>query len=394
MDKQPRETGGEGLLITDENGEIQTVNKEFTKITGYTSEEVLGKNPRFLKSGMHSEDFYSNLWTTIEIDGHWHGLIWNKRKSGEVYLECLTINRINSMDKKAYYIATLKDVINCESEEGPCKLEEFAEKRGYSRETKIKKADILDALYNEEFEIYYQPLLTTETKRFYGIEALIRWNHPTYGLLTPMEFIPLAEKNGLIVPITEWLIDRALLQINMLHKLGFKELRILINISVIHFNNSNFVEMVRYYLNRNRVAANFLELEITESIFLEATDKVINKINEIKRLGVRMSIDDFGTGYSSLLYLKHFPFDTLKIDRAFTKDINLNKGNNVLVEAIIRMGKSLNLCVIAEGVETEEQAVFLEKNNCDVIQGYLLSKPVMFNQLLKVLSDNRMLNIS
>jgi len=107
-----------------------------------------------------------------------------------------------------------------------------------------------------------------------------------------------------------------------------------------------------------------------------------------------MSIDDFGTGYSSLLYLKHFPFDTLKIDRAFTKDINLNKGNNVLVEAIIRMGKSLNLCVIAEGVETEEQAVFLEKNNCDVIQGYLLSKPVMFNQLLKVLSDNRMLNIS
>ena len=386
----PNDSELEGIVITNENGEILNVNEIFRKITGYTSQEVIGKNPRILKSGKHDNAFYKNMWDLVRSEGYWHGYIWNKRKNGEIYLECLTINSINSMTGTKYYIATFKEAANCESEIDSCSKEQ--KKSESLRNTYfITENELHYAIEKKEFIIHYQPLLSIRDKRYYGIEALLRWNHPVYGLISPMEFIPLAETTGLIIPLTKWLMEKSIAEIKVLHQQGFRDLKILINISVKHFQEANFIEMLRYVLEKNNLEPNFLELEITESIFLQPTNKIIKKMKELKNLGIRLSIDDFGTGYSSLQYLRYFPFDSLKIDKTFLQGVNKDKVNKVIVESIIRMGKSLNMNIIAEGVETEQQAFFLEKKRCDIIQGYLLSRPLILNELINFLTNNKYL---
>jgi diguanylate cyclase (GGDEF)-like protein len=232
------------------------------------------------------------------------------------------------------------------------------------------------ALEREEFVLYYQPQLDVNTGRLVGAEALIRWQHPTLGLISPSEFIPLAEDNGLIVPIGEWVLRKACLQKKIWQDMGFTPPTISINLCSRQFQQSNLVEVITQILIETAVDASSLELEITESAIMKDPQQTIALLKELKKMGLCISVDDFGTGYSSLSYLKQFPIDALKVDQSFVRDITKDQNDAAIVMAIITLAHSLNLKVTAEGVETEEQQTFLRLLRCDKVQGYLISKPL------------------
>jgi len=232
------------------------------------------------------------------------------------------------------------------------------------------------ALEREEFVLYYQPQLNTKQGKITGVEALIRWNHPEFGVIKPHDFVFLLEETGLIVPVGEWVLQTACKQLKKWHQAGFTDLHVSVNFSSRQCNERSVVEVVERALLAGGIAPEFLELEITESLLMRNVRSVVDALEQLSRMGVRLAIDDFGTGYSSLSYLKRFPIDTLKIDRSFVRDITTDPDDEAIVKAIIAMGKTLKLRVIAEGVETNEQWNFLKQKNCDVIQGYLLNKPV------------------
>lgn len=241
------------------------------------------------------------------------------------------------------------------------------------------------ALERGEFQVYYQPQVELQTGRIVGAEALLRWHHSEWGLVSPAEFIPIAEENGLIIPIGEWVLRTACRQAKLWQADGFS-LRIAVNVSSRQFNQQNFNQRLVQILQETSLEPKYLELELTESIAVKNTTTTLVKLNELKALGIQLSIDDFGTEYSALNYLNKFPFDTLKIDKCFVDSIGDKSNNVVIVTAIIQMAHNLNLKVIAEGVETEVQLAFLYQQQCDEIQGYLFSRPVTaleFDNLLK-----------
>ncbi|UOQ44504.1 EAL domain-containing protein [Halobacillus salinarum] len=242
--------------------------------------------------------------------------------------------------------------------------------------------DLFKALDQEEFVLYYQPKVNTQTNDITGVEALIRWNHPKRGLLAPSEFIPLAEETGLILAIGEWVIKQACLQMRKWHDQGYTWLEVSVNLSPQQFNEENLPYKIEKIIAETELPPQFLELELTENLIIHNTDKTLATIQQLKRLGIKISIDDFGTGYSSLGYLKDFPVDTLKIDKSFIDDITTNSNNAAITNTIITLAKSLNLHVIAEGVETKDQVDFLSKHGCLLIQGYFFSKPVKASQFL------------
>ncbi|MCW8827390.1 MAG: EAL domain-containing protein, partial [Gammaproteobacteria bacterium] len=226
------------------------------------------------------------------------------------------------------------------------------------------------------FELHYQPQLRVEGGELAGAEALIRWNHPTKGLISPLDFIPLAEDTGLIVPIGEWIVRRVCQQIVQWDREGNYIPRVSINVAGPQLDQDNFVSYMKGCLDSYGLSASRLEVEITETYIMQQGDRAIDAQNGLKELGLELAIDDFGTGYSSLAHLKRLPISTLKIDRSFVCDTPDDANDVAIVKAILAMAATLQLTVVAEGVETPEQRELLEQNGCDILQGYLFSRPL------------------
>lgn len=241
------------------------------------------------------------------------------------------------------------------------------------------------ALERDEFRVFYQPRVSTVTGEIVGMEALIRWERPGHGLIPPGQFIPLAEETGLIVQIGEWVLHTACKQNKAWQENGLPPLRVAVNLSSKQFQQANLVSMIDRVLQETQLDPCYLELEITESLAMHDVESVIEKLKMLKAMGIAISMDDFGTGYSSLRYLGQFPIDVLKIDRSFIQEIDRNANHAAIVTAITAMGRSLQLQVLAEGVEEETQLSFLRKIGCQEMQGYLYSPPVpaaVFEQML------------
>ena len=235
--------------------------------------------------------------------------------------------------------------------------------------------DLHHSVQNGELFLDYQPQVDLQTGQIYSVEALVRWNHPKKGWISPGTFIPIAEETGLIVPIGEWILETACKQIKKWHDEGISNISVAVNLSIRQFFQQNLVEMVEDILKRTNLSPHYLELEITESMTMD-TSHTIQVLKELKKLGVKIAVDDFGTGYSSMSYLKDFPIDRLKIDRSFINNVQTNQHDGALTSMIISMAKHLQLQVVAEGVEEVDQLAFLTERHCDSIQGYLFSKPV------------------
>ena len=253
------------------------------------------------------------------------------------------------------------------------------------------------ALERDELRLHYQPLIDLQNGKILGMEALIRWGHPETGLVSPEEFIPLAEKSGLILPIGAWVLETAVRQLKTWERTGFTDISVSINVSALQFQQPDFVEQVNRIIKTTDIARNAVKLEITESLLMKNQEKVITKLRQLKESGVRFVIDDFGTGFSSLSYLKQFPVESLKIDRSFIMNLPENPDDIVIAETIITLGHHLGLNVVAEGIETREQLAFLQARDCDIGQGYLFSRPLPagpFTELLeKSLNKNGKLEV-
>jgi diguanylate cyclase (GGDEF)-like protein/PAS domain S-box-containing protein len=247
-------------------------------------------------------------------------------------------------------------------------------------ETSLRKA-----IFRDEFVVHYQPKMDLRTNRIVGVEALVRWSHPTLGLLHPSEFIPLAEETGLVSAIGELVMDKACRQAQQWKEAGLGQIRTSVNIPAHQVRKGNLVQVVKRVLDNTGLDPHLLELELTESSLMEDSDNVLSMLQELRSRGIVISLDDFGTGYSSLSYLKRFPIDTLKIDQAFIRDIGASPDDEAITRAIIAMAHSMNMEVVAEGVETEVHLDFLRREGCDLIQGYLLSRPVPDEELSLIL---------
>lgn len=542
------DTTSEGIIITDENNRIKSVNPAFTRITGYETEEVIGRNPSILSSGRQDSAFYRKLWNQLLNYGSWTGEIWNRRKDGSVYPEWLSLVAIkNPDDSVKEYVAVFSDItrrkqneeqirrqahfdaltglpnrfllfdrldqaiISARREEwimamlfidldrfksvndtmghpaGDDLLKGAAERLsravreadtvarfggdefvvllqdlselnaaaivadkilhelsqpfllngrelfigasigitlypndGDDAATLLRNADMAMyqakdagrnryqfftpsmqeqvreqvelehdlrfALEQNQLELHYQPILQAGNLDTSSVEALIRWKHPQRGYVSPETFIPLAEETGMIGNIGKWVIRTACLQVKSWHDAGHP-IGVSINLSgrqrELGFSHWDLASI----LKETRLPRSSLTLEITEGVLLDNSEEVISWLTAIRNLGVSLSIDDFGTGYSSLSYLKRFPLDTLKIDRAFIGDITEDQDNASLVDAILAMAESLKLKVVAEGVETRQQASFLADRKCDYFQGYFFSKPLPAPELLAWLNQ-------
>jgi diguanylate cyclase (GGDEF)-like protein/PAS domain S-box-containing protein len=538
----------EGMIITDVHANILTVNKAFTKITGYSLQEAINQTPRILKSNVQNNEFYKRMWETLKNEGCWQGELWNRRKNGTLFAEWLTINAYrNSEGSTIRYICIFRDIteekatqehiqhlafydpltdlanrtlledrmINAIHEAkrdgsniailfidldrfkiindslghhiGDKLLQEVSNRikgcvresdtvarlggdefivlltgfKGFERTTAVmsritkcldetfsierhpfhlsistgislypkdgqepdvllKHADtamyqakgaggnnyqffdaqmnkeaiermeiehsLLDALKSQQLRLYFQPQVDIKTHKIIGFEALIRWLHPTKGLISPDNFIPIAEESDLILPISDWVLMEACHQGNLLQDMGGEGVKIAVNLSARQFGkNYDLIASVKSALEKSGFRPELLELEITETVLMEYQEKSLETLTVLRKMGISLSLDDFGTGYSSLSYLKYFPVDTIKIDRSFISTITEDQDSSIIVAAIIKLAHNLNLNIIAEGVETEEQLEYLQKHECEVFQGYLCSKPVPSIQLAKLL---------
>lgn len=543
------ENSSSGILITDTNSKILTCNTGFTNITGYTENEVLGKNPSIISSGRHDKDFYTTMWREIIREDYWQGEIWNRRKNGEVYPELLTIivirdsdthkiinyaaifsdisqnkrnveeikqltfydpltklpNRRLLTDRMGQEIArairtkkkgallfigldnfrhindslgyTVGDVVlqevanrikkltrECDtvarlgsdqfviilsklnqSIESAChtaqqitkKLQQsicktysiedqncyisssiginiFTENGGMPDDL-IKQANtamcrakdkgrnniqffhpnmqetaiarmilekgLREALQKNHFSLYYQPQIDRMGK-IAGAEALLRWNHPEQGFISPAKFIPVAEQCGLIIEIGDWVLKQAFIHLLQWQKQHIKLPHLAINISPRQFYQNDFIEKLNFLVDQYQIDPGRIMLEITEGLLMNDVEAAIEKMQVLKKAGFSFSIDDFGTGYSSLSYLKHLPINQLKIDKVFVEDITNDQGDAILVDTIIAMAKHMKLDIVAEGVEVEEELAFLENSGCHCYQGYYFSRPLPYDQFI------------
>ncbi|SUX30354.1 EAL domain-containing protein [Chromobacterium vaccinii] len=543
----------EGIMITDADRRIRSVNRAFTEITGYTQHEVLGQKTSILSSGRHDEPFYEQMWQSISEQGSWQGELWNRRKNGEVYPEWLAINAVrNSLGEITHYVAIFSDLTERKAADeriqflahfdvltslpnrihmqdrvelaihnvvrdnqrlalllldldrfktvneslghsaGDTLLQVAADRirsalapgemlarqggdefiillpvisdpgeaalaaervrdvfanpielhnhvltitpsigisvypdDGRDYETLVRNADaamyhakssgrnsykfytadlnarareilaiesqLRFALERDEFVLHYQPQVEMESGRIVGAEALIRWNHPSLGLLGPVRFIQVAEERGFIVQIGNWVISEATRQLVAWRQEGLPELTLAINLSALQFRQPDLALQVKQALESSGLPGHALDIEVTESIIMEDAQATIQTIDNMKNMGLRLSIDDFGTGYSSLSYLKRFKADKLKIDRSFVRDIPHDADDSAIARAIINMAKNLNMQVVAEGVETMEQWQFLEQEGCDFVQGYLIAKPLPADDFAKLLHKDSLL---
>ena len=249
----------------------------------------------------------------------------------------------------------------------------------------VLESNMRPALERGEFHVAYQPQVEIKDFRLVGMEALARWHHPLLGLLQPSEFIPIAEDSGLIIAIGDWLMRVACHQTRAWQNQGLTPMRLAVNLSARQFQQQAFIPSLLEILKETKLEPTWLEVELTEGSIMKEPEEAIEKLRELRMMGIKVAIDDFGTGYSSLSYLKRFPIDTLKIDKSFVKDVCTDPDDAAIVRAIVTLGHALDLQVVAEGVETQEQLDYLIMLGCDVLQGYLLSKPLTnsdFEELL------------
>ncbi|MBV1702962.1 MAG: EAL domain-containing protein [Hyphomicrobiales bacterium] len=249
------------------------------------------------------------------------------------------------------------------------------------------QGELRNALAQNELLLHYQPQVDLRTGRIFAVEALIRWNHPTLGMIPPAQFIPLAEETGLIVTIGEWVLRTACRQNKAWQEAGLPHMNMCVNVSARQFQDNKWIDRVKAALRDTALEAKYLELEITESMIMQNLDSAVHMMKELQALGVQIAIDDFGTGYSSLSALKKFPVARLKIDKSFMEDIPRNDDDKAVTSAVISLGQRLNMRVIAEGVETEAQIAFLRANNCDEMQGYHFSKPITADAIVALLNE-------
>ena len=542
----------EVMMVTDANSVILRVNKSFTRFTGYSAEEAIGQTPRILSSGRQSQNFFANMWKSINSVGAWEGEIWNKRKNGEIYPEYLSITAVKNADGIVHnYVATLMGItmsqaaadeikslayydsltllpnrrmlldklrqglassarsgqhgallfldldhfktlndtlghfigdlllqqvanritscvrasdsvsriggdefvvllenLSLQALEAASQTKDIAEKiiqainqpyvlekhnylitssigaalfNGYQLKSDelLKQADIAmyqsksegrntlrffdpvmqdaisahadlenelrKAIEQQQFQLYYQVQVDANGVPT-GAEALIRWQHPKRGMVSPYHFISLAEETGLIIPIGLWVLDNACAQLKSWQQESLtNSLVIAINVSARQFHQADFVEQVLKTVQKHAINPALLKLELTESMLVHNIKDIVTKMDELSKIGIRFSLDDFDTGYSSLQYLKMLPLDQLKIDQSFVRDISINSSDRAIVRTIITMASSLGMNVIAEGVETDSQREFLLENGCLHFQGYLYSKPVPANDFRKLI---------
>lgn len=244
------------------------------------------------------------------------------------------------------------------------------------------------AMKNQEFHLNYQPIIDFKTLEIIGMEALVRWEHPILGMIPPYKFIPIAEENGTIIQLGKWVLKEACIQNKKWQDKGLKKIFVAVNVSMRQFQDQNFVNMIKETLEETGLNPKYLGLEITESIAMENEDFALDVLKKLKDMGVYVAIDDFGTGYSSLGYLNKFPIDSLKIDKSFIMNLSGEGSDGTIASTIIAMGHNLRLKITAEGVETKEQLAYLQKQQCDTLQGYLFSKPVNGDEFEKILERN------
>jgi diguanylate cyclase (GGDEF)-like protein/PAS domain S-box-containing protein len=535
----------EGMIVTDAGGAILRVNKAFTDITGYTAEDVVGRNPRILKSDRHDRHFYAAMWECIHRTGTWQGEIWDRRKNGEVYPKWLTISAVKGRDGVVtHYVGAHTDIterkeaegkinqlaffdqltglpnrtllldrlhqtmIACERnkllgallfldldhfkslndtmghDHGDMLLQQVAQilsakvrqgdtvarlggdefvivlgglegtpieaatdvesvcrkliaalKQDFllggteyhssasigatlftGQQTTIEdllkqadlamyrskeagrntytffdstmearvlaraliEADLRRALQEQQFLVHYQAQVDGITGQVVGAEVLVRWQHPTRGMVSPAEFIPTAEETGLVLPLGHWVLESACAQLAAwAGQPATAHLTIAVNVSAHQFRQADYVDQVIAALEKHSANPRLLKLELTESIFVDSIEDTVAKMAALKTIGVGFSLDDFGTGYSSLAYLSRLPLDQLKIDRSFVMDLGISDRNAAICAATISLAHNLALKVVAEGVETEAQRYFLTTvHQCDYLQGYLIGRPL------------------
>jgi diguanylate cyclase (GGDEF)-like protein/PAS domain S-box-containing protein len=540
----------EGVMITDLEGHILDVNQAFETITGYTRHEAIGQTPRLLRSGRHDQQFYAELWRALDIQGHWHGEIYNRRKNGTIYPQLLTITTVrNERNEATGFVGVFSDITEAKASqerldylahhnpltELPNRLlfndrlhhsldlaarqqtalavvfidldrfkhindsmghaagddllrqlgsrlrkvirtndtiahlsgDEFvvlledvgtaqnvtlvihkllnAFKQpfqlqnqaiyitasigislfpddGQDASTLLRNADtamyqakeegrntyrfytqemmtitfeqmllenaLRKALVRQEFHLVYQPQVDLQSGQVVGLEALLRWHHDELGVVSPAQFIPLAEQSGLIRDIGAWVLRRACHQGRIWLDQGFRFGRIAVNIAGPQIRHNGLLQVVQSALQESGLPPAYLELEVTEGFIMERAMGSIEQLATLRDMGIQISIDDFGTGYSSLSYLKQLPIEKLKIDRSFVRDIPQDSNDMAIAEAIIALGQALNLRVIAEGVETQAQIDFLRSKGCHECQGYFFSQPLTTASVVDWLSNN------
>jgi diguanylate cyclase (GGDEF)-like protein/PAS domain S-box-containing protein len=543
------ESTADGVMVTDVDNRIIAVNKAFTEITGYSESEALGKSPSFRRSERQDKAFYQDLWRSIERKGRWQGEIWNRRKSGEVYPEWMTISVVRDQEGRiSNYVSVFSDITHVKQSQmqldhmahhdpltdlpnrtlltdrlgqairralrsesriavlfidldrfknvndtlghptGDLLLQDVAQRlqnllrqqdtigrlggdefiiliedlerpevaesvatkvidvlsspfsiRGQelfigasigislfpndsdSGQNLIKYADaamyrakeqgrnnyqfytqeltdsamerlelesaLRRALEREQFELYYQPQIDLASGEMVGAEALLRWHHPEQGMIPPDKFIPLAEDSGQIVAIGDWVLQQACRQAQQWCNDSPQFVRLAINLSAIQIQRGDITGKVKEALSRSGLPADKLELEITESVLMQYPEVAEVTLNGLREIGVELAIDDFGTGYSSLSYLKRFPIGVIKIDRSFVKDIPYDNNDTAITRAVIALGESLQMKIVAEGVESGEQAAFLLREGCDLAQGYYYSRPVPAKEMTALLES-------
>lgn len=531
------ENSVEGIIITDPEQTILAVNRAFTVVTGYEESEVKGKTPKILQSGRQSAHFYETMWSGLKTHGHWQGEIWNRRKSGEIYPEWLSISAVkDSFGNTSNYVGVFADISNLKNSQeqieylahhdlvtglpnrlqfnqnvvkaidtaaradrrfalvfldldhfknindslghdaGDTFLREIADRlrravrtddalarlggdefialienvrsgrdaavvaqqmldalsqpihvecneiivsasigvsiypddgndvhtlvkhaeaamyrakaigrnayQFYAPEMTANASDRLQiemqlrrALDNGEITLHYQPQIDLKTSELIGVEALVRWHHPERGLVPPPKFIPITEETGLINDIGAWAFRETCQQIQRWDADGCRVPRVAINVSVRQIEREGFTELVAEALRASGVDAARIEIEITESVLMQAGNPVA-LLNRLRELGVSLSIDDFGTGYSSLSYLRKLPINTLKIDKSFIGDIPDNTSDAAIVQSVIALATTMAMTTVAEGVESEAQIDFLKREGCNVGQGYYFSPPL------------------
>jgi diguanylate cyclase (GGDEF)-like protein len=256
-----------------------------------------------------------------------------------------------------------------------------------SLERLILETQLRKAIEKKEFFLHYQPQVDCDTHRIVGLEALVRWNNPELGLVSPATFIPLAEETGLIIPLDRWVLSTVCQQLEAWREAGIPPVRVAVNLSARHFLRSNLNETMERIKSRGPASRDYLELEITEGVLMDSANEVIDALTQLRKTGVSVSIDDFGTGFSSLSYLTRLPFHTLKIDRSFVSRIEESAESATVVTAILALARSLGRDVVAEGVETVSQLEFLKQSGCRVIQGYLFSPPVAEERIRRLLLE-------
>ncbi|PSB30711.1 putative bifunctional diguanylate cyclase/phosphodiesterase [Chlorogloea sp. CCALA 695] len=262
------------------------------------------------------------------------------------------------------------------------------------QERLMLEKDLHNAINNGEMLLHYQPQVCLRTGKIMGVEALLRWYSPIHGFVSPAKFIPIAEETGLIISIGEWVLRTACAQNCSWQLAGFPLIKVAVNISSRQFKEQNLVEIVTQVLQETGLKANYLELEITESLIIDNIQQAITTMNQLHDMGISLSLDDFGTGYSSLNHLKRLPIDLLKIDQSFVRELTIGSDDAAIVKAIISLAHNLQLSVIAEGVETEAQLEYLRRNGCDEIQGYYISRPVPAEVLAKQLQQEKEVSCS